>query len=56
MTSTQPPHDGDLIYTARLIRTANPSHPTATAIAIRDGKVLSVGSLEDCQQWGHHQC
>ena len=52
MTSTQPPRPGDVIYTARLIRTANPSHPTATAIAIRDGKVLSVGSLEDCQQWG----
>jgi predicted amidohydrolase YtcJ len=52
MTSTQPPHAGDVIYTARLIRTANPSQPTATAIAIRDGKVLSVGTLEDCQQWG----
>ena len=52
MTSTQPPHAGDVIYTARLIRTANPSQPTATAIAIRDGKVLSVGSLADCQQWG----
>ena len=52
MTSTQPPQPGDVIYTARLIRTANPSHPTATAIAIRDGKVLSVGTLEDCQQWG----
>ena len=52
MTSTQPPHAGDVIYTARLIRTANRSHPTATAIAVRDGKVLSVGALEDCQQWG----
>ena len=52
MTSTQPPHAGDVIYTARLIRTANPSQPTATAIAVRDGKVLSVGTLEDCQQWG----
>jgi predicted amidohydrolase YtcJ len=52
MTSTQPPQTGDVIYTARLIRTANPSHPTAAAIAIRDGKVLSVGTLEDCQQWG----
>lgn len=42
----------DVIYTARLIRTANPSHPTATAIAIRDGRVLSVGTLEQCQAWG----
>jgi predicted amidohydrolase YtcJ len=52
MTSTQPQHAGDVIYTARLIRTANPSQPTATAIAVRDGKVLSVGTIEDCQQWG----
>lgn len=52
MTSTQPPQPGDVIYTARLIRTANPSRPTATAIAVRNGKVLSVGTLEDCQQWG----
>ena len=51
MTSTQPPLDGDVIYTARIIRTANPSHPTASAIAIRNGKVLSVGTLEECQQW-----
>jgi hypothetical protein len=41
-----------VIYTARIIRTANPSRPTATAIAVRDGKVLAVGSLEECQEWG----
>ena len=52
MTTAHSPHAEDVIYTARLIRTANPSHPTATAIAIRDGKVLSVGTLEECQQWG----
>lgn len=40
------------IFTARVIRTANPSHPTAEAIAIRDGKVLAVGTLEECQEWG----
>ena len=42
----------DVIYTARLIRTANPSRPTGTAIAIRDGKVLCVGTLEECRSWG----
>ena len=40
------------IYTARVIRTANPSRPTATAIAIREGRVLAVGTLEECQMWG----
>ena len=42
----------DVIYTARVIRTANPAAPTAQAIAVRDGRVLSVGSLEDCRSWG----
>ena len=42
----------DVIYTARLIRTANPSNPTATAIAVRDGRVLAVGTLEECSEWG----
>ncbi len=50
--STSPAGSNGVIYTARLIRTANPSNPTAHAIAIRDGRVLSVGSLEDCQAWG----
>ena len=42
----------DVIYTARIIRTANPSRPTGTAIAVRDGRVLCVGTLEECQTWG----
>ena len=46
------PSTNDIIYTARVIRTANPSQPTAEAIAIRDGRVLAVGSLEDCKSWG----
>ena len=51
MTSSPRRTDGT-IFTARLIRTANPSQPVAQAIAIRDGKVLAVGNLEDCQSWG----
>lgn len=46
------PSTNDIIYTARVIRTANPSQPTAEAIAIRDGRVLAVGTLEDCRSWG----
>lgn len=42
----------DVIFTARLIRTANPARPTAQAIAVREGKVLAVGTLEECKEWG----
>ena len=42
----------DVIYTARVIRTANPANPVAEAIAVRDGRVLAVGTLEDCRAWG----
>lgn len=51
MTSTMRRSDGT-IYTARVIRTANPAQPTAEAIAVRDGRVLAVGSLDDCKSWG----
>lgn len=49
---TQSSSPADIIYTARIIRTANPSRPTGTAIAIRDGKVLCVGTLDECRSWG----
>lgn len=52
MTNTHAEASADVIYTARLIRTANPSRPTGTAIAVRDGRVLCVGTLEECQSWG----
>lgn len=52
MASSNSASTSDVIYTARLIRTANPSRPTGTAIAVRDGKVLGVGTLEECQSWG----
>lgn len=39
------------VYTARNIITMNPSQPWATAVAVRDGKVLSVGSLDQLRPW-----
>ena len=39
------------VFTAAKIRTMNPSMPTATAVAVRDGMVLEVGSLETLQPW-----
>lgn len=52
MSITTTSASSDVIYTARLIRTANPSRPTGTAIAIREGKVLCVGTLDECRSWG----
>lgn len=50
--SPSPRRTDGTIFTARRIRTANPSRPTADAIAVRDGRVLAVGSLDECKLWG----
>jgi len=39
------------VYTAKRIRTMNPSLPVATAVAVRDGHIIEVGSLETLQPW-----
>jgi predicted amidohydrolase YtcJ len=40
------------IFTARHIVTMNPSNPEGTAVAVREGRVLAVGTLEECLSWG----
>lgn len=40
------------IYPAAKIRTLWPACPEPAAVAVRDGKVLGVGSVESLQQWG----
>jgi predicted amidohydrolase YtcJ len=52
MPSSSMPSASDVIFTARLIRTANPARPIAQAIAVREGKVLAVGTLDECKEWG----
>ena len=42
------------IFSARKIITMNASHPTATHVAVRDGKVLGAGSLDELTRWGPH--
>jgi predicted amidohydrolase YtcJ len=45
------------VFRARAIITMEPSLPRATAVAVRDGLILSVGSWEDMQPWlkeGHY--
>ncbi len=44
--------DSTTIYPARLVRTLWQSNPEATAVAVRSGRVLGVGTLESLQQWG----
>lgn len=41
-----------VIFTAAKIVTMNPSNPEATAVAVRDGRILAVGTLAECQSWG----
>ncbi|MFM8411996.1 MAG: amidohydrolase [Alphaproteobacteria bacterium] len=42
------------VFTARKIVTLNPSTPEATAVAVREGRILAVGTLEECASWGPH--
>ena len=43
------------LYSARKIITMNPSRPTATHVAVREGRILGVGSLEELKGWGPHE-
>lgn len=40
-----------VVYTAKRIRTMNPSMPIATAVAVRDGQIIEVGTLETLRPW-----
>ncbi len=42
------------VYVAKKIITMNPSRPQASHVAVRDGRVLAVGSYEDVSSWGEH--
>ena len=42
------------IYPARRIITMNPAIPFAEAVAVRDGRVLAVGTVEELAGWGEH--
>lgn len=39
------------VFTARAVRTMNPSQPTATAVAVRDDRIVDVGSLDTLRPW-----
>ena len=42
------------IFSARRIITMNPSQPQATHVAVRDGRILGAGSLDELRGWGPH--
>ncbi|MEZ5279765.1 MAG: amidohydrolase [Acidimicrobiales bacterium] len=42
------------IFTARRIHTMNPAVPTAQVVAVRDGRILGVGTVEELARWGDH--
>lgn len=40
-----------IVFNAKHVVTMDPGRPTADAIAVRDGRIVSVGSLDAMQQW-----
>ena len=40
------------VFEARSILTMNPSQPRATHVAVRDGRILGVGTAQDLSGWG----
>ena len=40
------------VFVAARVITMNPSWPEGEAVAVRDGQILEVGSLEACRLWG----
>ncbi len=43
------------IFAAGKIITMDASRPTATHVAVRDGRILAVGTLDQVSQWGNAQ-
>ncbi|MHA6263086.1 amidohydrolase [Arenibacterium sp. CAU 1754] len=42
------------IFRAKSIITMNPSQPRATHVAVRDGRILGAGTLDDLEPWGDY--
>ncbi len=43
------------IYSAKKIITMNPTNPEGTHVAVRDGMILGVGSMEELTGWGDYE-
>lgn len=44
-----------VIFAARKIITMNPNQPVVTHVAVREGKILGAGSLQDLEPWGPYK-
>jgi hypothetical protein len=44
-----------IIYSARKIITMNPNQPEVSHVAVRDGRILGAGSLDDLAGWGEYK-
>ena len=42
------------VYAARRILTMNPNRPEATHVAVRDGRILGAGTLQELNGWGDY--
>lgn len=42
------------VFRARRVITMNPMRPLATHVAVRDGRILGAGSLDEVAGWGEH--
>ena len=44
--------DETVVYPARRIITMNSGQPFAEAVAVRDGRILGVGTVDELESWG----
>ena len=43
------------VFAAKDIITMNPSRPSATHVAVRDGRILAAGNLDEMSGWGPYE-
>ena len=43
------------VFAAKDIITMNPSRPCATHVAVRDGRILAAGDLDEMSGWGPYE-
>ena len=42
------------VFSAKKIITMNPARPHATHVAVKDGKVLATGTIDEIAGWGNY--
>lgn len=48
------PNRQTTVFAAKKIVTMNPGQPEATHVAVRGGRILEVGTLDECASWGDY--